>query len=175
MVNYRFYANRQPEGGRFDRVHAMLVTRDQRVLLRYKNGEARVTGGRLEEHEDIEMTLQRELREEVDCEIDRWDYLGYIEARDVESGEQEFFARLVARVSKILPVKPDPDRAGNWIYGRSLVPIEIAHREMDDTFPTNRAVLGRAWEVAQAEDYFTEPPNPEVEIINVESHDELAG
>lgn len=153
----------------------MLVTRDQRVLLRYKNGEARVTGGHLENHEDIGTTLKRELLEELNCEIDRWDYLGYIEAYDSESGEREFFARLVARVSKILPAEPDPDRAGNWIYGRSLVPIEIAHREMDDTFPTNRVVLGRAWEVAQTKGYFTEPLNPEVEIINVESHDELAG
>lgn len=185
MVEYVFHAGKTPENGEFNRVHAFLVTDDQRVLLRYKNSEARVTGGRLEPNEELVPALEREILEELNCKIDRCDYLGYIsinrkeydESIGVESelmdGEM-YWARMVARVSEILPARADPDRAGNWIYGRTLAPIDIAHEEMDETFPTNREVLDRALKIAREQEYFTKLPNMEYEVINVESHNDDA-
>lgn len=45
--DYRLYLYQLPENDHFDRVHAVLVTHDGRILLRYKNGEARITGGHI--------------------------------------------------------------------------------------------------------------------------------
>ena len=33
-------------------------------------------------------------------------------------------------MSKILSPKADPDREGNWVYGRTLAPREIATEEL---------------------------------------------
>ena len=77
----KLYLKKMPEEGEFKRVHAVLVIDDGRILLRYKNGEARTTGGRIEVGDrSLEETLRRELREEINCEIDRCEYLGYLEA-----------------------------------------------------------------------------------------------
>ena len=64
--------NAKPEHGDFSRVHAILLTDDRRMLLRYKNGEARITGGRIDAGDkDLVTALKRELREEINCEIDQ--------------------------------------------------------------------------------------------------------
>lgn len=168
-VDYKLYLNEYPQDGKFNRVHAILLTKDGRVLLRYKNGEPRITGGRIIDGEQsLEETLQREVLEELNCEIDRCDYLGYIECDD------GYWARMVARVSKILPPKPDPDRAGNWIYGRVLAPREIAYEEMTkvDIFGMNNGkLLDAAYKIAREKEYFTEMPSQEYETLNVESRD----
>lgn len=78
-VDYKLYLNKYPQGEKFNRVHAILLTKDGRVLLRYKNGEPRITGGRIDHGEQsLEETLRREVLEELNCKIDRCDYLGYI-------------------------------------------------------------------------------------------------
>ncbi len=161
-----------PAGREFTRVHAVLVTADGRVLLRYKNGEPRVTGGHVDpEDADLGAAVRREVLEEINCRIDRCDYLGYVELQN-KVGELELWARVVARVSEIGPVQPDPDRPGAWIYGRTLAPLAEAHREMDEVFPTNREVLTLAWQVADAQGYFTKPHSERIEILNRETHQE---
>ncbi len=171
-MEYIFHKGEFPIEDKFDRVHALLVTEDGRVLMRYKNGEARVTGGRLEQDDDdIETALEREVREEINCEIDRNDYVGYIEAINEDTHERELWARMVARVSQIGEPMPDPDRDNNWIYGRILAPIEIAEREMMNTFPTNKEFLQEALKVARKQEYWTSLPSQEYEVLNVESHD----
>ena len=169
----------RPENGKFDRVHAILLTCDGRVLMRYKHGEPRVTGGKIDASDlDLESALCREMLEEVNCEIDRCDYLGYLRAEIIveNPGETkktyENFARMVARVSKIGEPKFDPDRENNWIYGRSLVPFEVAKQElgMVQKFGQNNlAVLEAAYEVAKARGYFTQALSAEYDILNPES------
>lgn len=171
-IDCKLYLDKYPQDGAFNRAHAILLTKDGRVLLRYKNGEPRITGGRIDASEHgLEETLRREVLEELNCEIDRCDYLGYIECDD------GYWARMVARVSKILPPKPDPDRSGNWIYGRVLAPREIAREEMTkvEIFgPNNGKLLDAAYKVAREKEYFTELPSEEYETLNVESRDTLA-
>ena len=173
MEEYKLFLGKYPEGKIFSRVHAILLTADGRVLLRSKNGEPRVTGGRIDLGDtDIVDTLRREVREEINCEIDKCDYLGYLECR-TEDGH-EYFARMVARISKILPARPDPDRDNNWIYGRTLAPREIAAEELGKVpvFGENNVkVLDAAYKMAREKEYFTELPNQEYEVLNVESHD----
>lgn len=175
-VDYKLFLKKFPEDGEFDRVHAVLLTRDGRVLLRYKNGEPRVTGGRIDpEDKDLRSTLERELLEEINCRIDKCDYLGYLEYIDVETGVRENWARMVARVVKILPAKADPDREGNWIYGRTLAPREMATEELSqvEVFGENNVkLLNEAYKVAREQEYFTELPSQEYEILNVESRDD---
>ncbi len=183
-IDYKLYLDKYPQNGTFNRVHAILLTKDGRVLLRYKNGEPRITGGRIDTSEhDLEETLRREVLEELNCEIDKCDYLGYIVvdkkeyydsiAVDVEDDTGDmYWARMVARVSKILPPKPDPDRSGNWIYGRVLAPREIAWEEMTkvEIFGANNGkLLDVAYKVAREKEYFTELPSKEYETLNVES------
>lgn len=185
-VDYKLYLDKYPQDGKFNRVHAILLTKDGRVLLRYKNGEPRITGGRIDAGEQsLEETLKREVLEELNCEIDRCDYLGYIVVDkknyydainvDIEddSGDM-YWARMVARVSKILPPRSDPDRNGNWVYGRVLAPREIAYEEMTkvDIFGTNNGkLLDAAYKIAREKEYFTEVPSQEYEALNVESRD----
>lgn len=169
MEDYKLFLKKTPENGEFNRVHAVLLTTDGRVLLRYKNGEPRITGGRLDvTDQSLEAALRREILEELNCEIDRCEYLGYIKTEDGN------WARMVARVSKILPPKPDPDREGNWIYGRVLAPRDIATEELSKvpTFGANNVkLLDAAYKVARENGYFTELPSSEYETLNVETHD----
>lgn len=171
----KLYLGKLPEDGKFSRVHAILLTKDGRVLLRYKNGEPRVTGGRIDEGDtDLEAALKRELLEEINCKIDKCDYLGYIEVGEAESNKKENWARMVARVSEIDAAKADPDREHNWIYGRTLAPREIATEELSqvEIFGKNNVkLLDEAYRVAREQGYFTEDPSTEYEVLNVESKD----
>lgn len=184
METYNLVLNKQPKE-EFNRVHAILVTDDGRVLLRYKNGEARITGGRIELDEtDLVETLRREVREEINVEIDKCDYIGYLEVEMEkyydEIGldckvvrEKEIWARMVARVAKIGEPKPDPDRENNWIYGRVLAPSDIALEELSKSMQlgdTRRMVL-EALRVAKANGYFTEPISHKYEVLNLESYE----
>ena len=187
MEEYKLFLKKTPKDGKFQRVHAVLVVQDGRILLRYKNGEARITGGRIDaSDENLEAALRREVLEEINCEIDKIEYLGYLEVEmkkyydeiglDCEIvREKENWARMVARVTKILPPKADPDREGNWVYGRTLAPREIATEELAKApkFGNNNIkILNAAYEVAREKEYFTELPNEEYEVLNVESRDE---
>ncbi len=178
MEEYKLFLKKTPKDGKFQRVHAVLVVQDGRILLRYKNGEARITGGRIDaSDDDLEAALRREVLEEINCEIDKIEYLGYLEAEIKKDDElvKENWARMVARVSKILPPKADPDREGNWVYGRTLAPREIATEELAKApkFGNNNIkILNAAYEVAREKEYFTELPNEEYEVLNVESRDE---
>ena len=178
MEEYKLFLKKTPKDGKFQRVHAVLVVQDGRILLRYKNGEARITGGRIDaSDENLEAALRREVLEEINCEIDKIEYLGYLEAEIKKDDElvKENWARMVARVSKILPPKADPDREGNWVYGRTLAPREIATEELAKApkFGNNNIkILNAAYEVAREKEYFTELPNEEYEVLNVESRDE---
>lgn len=165
---YKLFLKKTPEEGEFQRVHAVLVMPDGRILLRYKNGEARITGGRIDKGDiDLEAALKRELLEELNCEIDRCDYLGYLKAG------AENWARMVVRVSKILPARADPDREGNWIYGRTLAPAEIAKEELTKSAPMGDTdtLVDYALKVVREKEYFTELPSEEYEVLNVETHD----
>lgn len=178
MEEYKLFLKKTPKDGKFQRVHAVLVVQDGRILLRYKNGEARITGGRIDaSDENLEAALRREVLEEINCEIDKIEYLGYLEAEIRKDDElvKENWARMVARVSKILSPKADPDREGNWVYGRTLAPREIATEELAKApkFGNNNIkILNAAYEVAREKEYFTELPNEEYEVLNVESRDE---
>ena len=81
---------------------------------------------------------------------------------------------MVARVAKIGEPKADSDRENNWVYGRTLAPREIAMEELSkvEVFGKNNAkLLDAAYKVAREQEYFTELPSTEREVLNVESHD----
>jgi len=170
MIKYIFHPEYLPEE-EFSRVHALLVTGDERILMRVKNGEPRITGGHIDP-DDVDMyaALKREVLEEINCEIDRVAYVGYLEMIDEDTEEHEFWARMVARVSKILPPKADPDREEKWIYGRVLAPSEIARDELAKTFPTNAEFVKEALRVAREQDFWIDLPSGDYEVLNVEEH-----
>lgn len=180
MEEYKLFLGEVPDDGLFDRVHAILLMPDGRVLMRYKNGEPRVTGGRIDAGDrNIEAALRREVLEEINCRIDKCDYLGYIEANFIDdtpssSPKREKWARMVARIVEIGEPKPDPDRENNWIYGRALATREIAMKELG-VVPkfgqNNLEVLEEAYQVAEDKGYFTAEPCSEFEFLNPESYD----
>lgn len=162
-----------PEGIEPNRVHAVLVTSDGRVFLRYKNGEVRkVTGGHIEPGDiNIAAALEREVLEEIHCKIDRHDYLGYVEYFNDEENLHEYWVREVARIAEILPAAPDPDREDDWTYGRTLAPMDFARTEkvVPEIFaPAMAEILEAAYRTATENKYFTEPVSNEVEVLNEE-------
>ena len=174
MVRYTFYPEIVPDDLEVTQVHAVLLTRDGRVLLRYKNNEARLVGGKPEKIDDnLEATLRREVLEEANCEVDTIDYIGY--QKVTGDGEVPYAqVRMVARISKIGPALPDLDRSGNWIYGRVLAPVEIARQELIKSFgEIGDKILKYALKTAREKAYFTELPSHEYETLNVESHDTI--
>ncbi len=187
MEDFILHLDKRLAESEFERVHAVLVTADGRVLVRYKNGEPRITGGHIDlEDADLASALRREIKEEINCEIDRCDYLGYLEVEKQKSCEEngsevndlagsEKWARMVARVSVIGEAKPDPDRENNWIYGRELLTYEEALKAMCDPqkvgkFAENNAkFLPKAYKVAEVQGYFTEEESRQNEVLNLEA------
>lgn len=174
-----------PEGC-YNRVHAVLVTCDGRVLIRYKNGDPRITGGRIDDSDGSLLdALRREVLEEINCEIDRCDYLGYLAVNkrnyyndigisiqdDYNIENDMYWARMVARISKVGAPQPDPDRENNWIYGRELVPRQVAAKKLAASAPLGNTteLVSAAWELAQKNDYFTEEISEKTEILNLET------
>lgn len=159
----------------FSRVHAILVMPDERILVRRKLGEVRVTGGHVDPGDkNLEEALKREILEELNCKIDKISYVGYINYTNLDTGETEKMARMVARVSEILPARPDPDRKNNWIYGREILPVKIARAEFVKSAPLGNTaeLVDACMKVARQNGFFIEPENQKAEIINVESFDE---
>lgn len=169
-VTYTFYPESLPAGLRPTSVHAVLVTSDGRVLLRWKCNEACMTGGHIEAGDiDWRAALRREALEEANVKIDRIDYLGYLEVR--EGDLLEYRLRAVARVSEILPAAPDPDRKGSWVYGRRLVPPVQAAAEYQKSMPagSTREIIELAIRTAAEQGYFTAPLCKDYAEINPEN------
>ena len=167
MTRYIWHNEAIPRDLRINQVHAVLVTDDGRILLRIKNGDYRLTGGHPEpEDQDADATIRREAREESDVEVDKIDYIGYQEVFDDDDNHYAQM-RVVARVSKINPATPDPDRRGHWVYGRILVTPEEA-REQLPFGELNQPLIDNAIKIAQQNRYFTKPTNTERELINPE-------
>lgn len=175
METYKLFLKQIPKDGEFQRAHAVLVTKDGRVLLRYKNGEARpTTGGHVDATDrDLEATLRREVLEEINCRIECCKYLGYLEVINDELQNCENWARYVALVSEIMPAKPDPDRENNWIYGRVLMSLKEALKETDKSSPLGNTVelVEYAYRMAEKYGYFSEAKNEHMKVLNEESKD----
>ncbi len=175
MEKFIWHEENLPKGRKPERVHAVLVTKDGRMLLRYKNGSPlKVTGGHIDP-EDIDMcsAVAREVLEEIDCKIDKCDFIGYLEYINEAENAHEIWARMVARVTEILPAQPDPACKDIWTYGRVLEPIEKAREE--EVVPAElteamRGVLDAAIRAAQEKGYFEGAMNTQTEVLNVEEH-----
>lgn len=175
MEKFILHLEPLPEGQKVDRVHAVLVTDDERVFLRYKDHRVRkVTGGHIDPGDaDTKAALERELLEEINCKIDKCDYIGYLEYINEEEDAHEIWARMVARVSEIGLAKPDPDRDDEWTYGRMLATPEFAREEpvLPENFVRPMAeLLEKALEIAKENNYFTKSANKQNEVINEEVH-----
>lgn len=155
----------------FRRVHAILVMPDGRILTRRKRGEVRLTGGHIDPDDvNVEAALRREVLEEINCKVDRVQYVGYINYYDDEINAPAKMARMVARIAEILPAQPDPDLEQNWTYGRELLPPEIAREQFVQSMPAGNTaeLFDECMKVANAHGFFDQPQNTEVEIINEE-------
>ena len=166
MAKYIWHNEAIPSELAIKQVHAVLVTRDQRILVRIKNGSYRLTGGHPEAQDaDFKATIRREASEEADVEVDRIDYIGYQEVFD--GAEHYAQMRVVARVAEILPATPDPDRRGSWTYGRKLITPDEARKELPFG-EINQPLIDSAVKIALAQNYFSDPQNTVAELINPE-------
>ena len=166
MTKYVWHNEEIPNSLKIKQVHAVLVTADGRILLRIKNGSYRLTGGHPEAvDQDYRATIRREALEEADVEVDKIDYIGYQEV--FEDDEHYAQMRTVARVSKIHPATPDPDRRGQWTYGRILVTPDEARAQLPFG-ELNLPLVNNAIHTATKRGYFTEPTNQNRELINSE-------
>lgn len=167
MTKYIWHNEAIPQELEIKQIHAVLVTADGRILLRIKNGSYRLTGGHPEAADtDANATIRREAQEEADVEVDKIDYIGYQEVFE-DNGDHYAQMRVVARVTKINPATPDPDRSGSWTYGRILVAPDEARRDLPFG-EMNAPLIDNAIRIARSNDYFTEPTNVNRALINEE-------
>ncbi len=166
-MRYKWYNQPVPDAMAVKQVHGVLVTCDGRVLVRWKSGEPRLTGGRPENDETWEETLRREALEESSVCLGEMGYLGY----QVPEGENYAQVRMVALIEEILPAEPDPDRDNNWVYGRELMPVSEARKCFGQSFgEIGEVLIDRTAEVAEARRWFVSK-NSLKEILNLESKD----
>lgn len=167
-----------PAEGEVAQIQAVLLTADGRVLVRIKNGEARLAGGRPElEDTSLEETLRREVLEEANVEIYKIAYLGYQEAISDLDGEEEIAlqSRMVALVTEILSAQPDPDSDNTWTYGRELLPRGQATAAYVKSFgEIGQILIDSAYARAEELGYFTETRSEVAEVINPEVRDRRA-
>lgn len=166
-MKYTWYEQSLPDGMVVKQVHGVLLTRDRRILVRFKNGEARLTGGRPEDGETWNDTLYREALEESNARCGEMEYLGY----QVPEGENYAQVRLVALIDEIMSAQPDPDRDNNWIYGRELMTIEDARISLTASFgEIGEKLVDKAVAIAENKSWFTHV-NGLSEVLNLESKD----
>lgn len=164
-MKYFWHAEEVPESLPVKQVHGVLLTRDSRVLIRIKEGVARLTGGRPEANETFSETLDRETLEEASAKLGEKKYLGY----QIPEGETYAQVRMVALIEEILPAKADPDRAGEWIYGRELLPFNLAKVRLKESFgELGEQLLDAAFKVAEQEKWFASR-SEKAEVLNLES------
>ncbi len=114
MGLFTWYNGEVPKDMKIKQVYGILFAQDGRVLLRIENIDNKkyysLAGGKPEAYDkDIEDTLRREVKEEVNYTISKAEFIGY-QAVDEENGSEIYAqVRMVALLNEIGEVLPDPD------------------------------------------------------------------
>jgi len=117
VVKYTWYNNSVPTDLKVRQVYGIAFTEDGRIILRIENNKYNLTGGKPEENESYEETLKREYIEELNVELDKCYYLGYLLVED--NNEKYAQVRMIAKIKSINENHGDP--ATGEMYGRELV------------------------------------------------------
>lgn len=172
MAIFTWKKGNVPDGIEIKQIYGICFTKEGKILLRIEKGNYQLTGGKPDKSDaDYDETLKREFLEEANTVIENPILVGY-QLVDEEDGTAPYAqVRMTGLISEIGNAKPDPDRDGNWIYGRML------------TSPSNAGKLlgwgkigidqvNDAWIVAQ-ENYDIKCLDDKDIIINDETRDTL--
>lgn len=157
-----------PVGMHIRQIYGICFTKDGRVLLRIEKGKYKLTGGK-PENDDVDRveTLKREFLEEANTVIGNPIMVGY-QLVDEEDGTEKYAQiRMTALIESIGKPKPDPDRSGEWIYGRFLTSPSNAAKLLNWGKVGNDQIHD-AFEIAKKEFGIAEE-NSNDELINAES------
>lgn len=117
---------------KIDQVHAIcFLSADEIVFYKHIEGWVGNPGGGMEEGENVEDTIRRELIEEAQLELIRWATFGYEEIFFPHRNNDQrysYFLRTVSQV-KLIDKKID-DPAGKGV-GRIIVPISEAAKRLN--------------------------------------------
>lgn len=119
VTKYTWYNTQVPNNIKVRQVYGIVFSDDYKVLLRIEDNKYKLTGGKPEENESYEETLKREYIEELNVELDKCYYLGYLLVED--NNEKYAQVRMIAKVKNINENHVDP--ATGEMYGRKLVAI----------------------------------------------------
>ena len=117
MANYTWYNIDVPKYLKVRQVYGIAFSNDFEVLLRIEDNKYKLTGGKPEENESYEETLEREYIEELNVELEDCYYLGYLLVED--NNEKYAQVRMIAKIKSINENHIDP--ATGKMYGRELV------------------------------------------------------
>ena len=120
MVNYTWYNTDVPNDLKVRQVYGIAFSNDFEVLLRIEDNKYKLTGGKPEENESYEETLEREYIEELNVELENCYYLGYLLVED--NNEKYAQVRMIAQIKSINENHIDP--ATGEMYGRELVNVD---------------------------------------------------
>lgn len=98
-------------------VYGVPFSKDGKILIARssKKSQWQICGGHPEGNESIEETLQREMLEEVDTEIEDIKVIGVQKVEVVGNPHATHYqVRCVCKIKKILPLTPDPADKVTW-------------------------------------------------------------
>ena len=99
MPDYSWFKQPVPEGLKVKQVYGICFSDDGRVILRIEDGQYKLTGGKPENNETFEQTLEREYIEELNVELEDVHYLGYFLVQ--ENDEQYAQVRMIDDVIRL--------------------------------------------------------------------------
>lgn len=155
MVSIKWQSKPVPKGMKVSQVYGLVFTQDGRFLMRVTNKKSgkksyNLAGGTPESFDkDMEATLRREMKEEVNTTLQqKLYYVGYQEI-DEHNGKPPYAqVRMTALIDKIGEKQPDPDNGET--YDRLLVNYKKAI-ELLNWGDVAKQQIERAAEIAQKE------------------------
>ena len=99
MADYSWFKQHVPEGLKVKQVYGIAFSNDGRIILRIEDGQYKLTGGKPENNETFEQTLECEYIEELNVELEDVHYLGYFLVQ--ENDEQYAQVRMIDDVIRL--------------------------------------------------------------------------
>lgn len=144
MADFIWIKETVPSNLKVKQVYGIVFSEDKRILLRIDDNKYKLTGGKPEDKEKYEETLEREYIEELNVELDKIHYLGYLLVE--ENGKKYAQVRMIAKIKNIGSKKTDIDNGK--VYSRKLVKLDNVKKYLNYSDEAGNSMIDDAIDMA---------------------------